>query len=43
MTLSLGVAGFIPQRGGSPQDLIAAADSNLYKAKKSGRNRVVGI
>ena len=43
ITLSLGVAGFIPNHDDSPQDLIAAADANLYKAKELGRNRVVGI
>ncbi len=43
ITLSLGVAGFIPNHDDSPQDLIAAADANLYKAKDSGRNQVVGI
>ena len=43
ITLSLGVAGFIPNHDDSPQDLITAADANLYKAKELGRNRVVGI
>jgi diguanylate cyclase (GGDEF)-like protein len=38
ITISLGVATF-PQDGGSPALLIKAADSALYQAKKSGRNR----
>ncbi len=41
VTLSLGVASFIPNHDTSPQDLIAIADQNLYQAKKMGRNRVV--
>ncbi|HHP7229356.1 MAG TPA: diguanylate cyclase domain-containing protein [Xenococcaceae cyanobacterium] len=43
VTLSLGVAGGIPAYHDSPQDLIAIADSNLYKAKELGRNRVVEV
>ncbi len=43
VTLSLGVAGCIPNHQDSPQALIAAADYNLYKAKELGRNRVVGM
>ncbi len=43
VTVSLGVAGLIPDHDGSPEELIAIADSNLYKAKELGRNRVVGI
>ena len=40
VTLSLGVAGCIPNQDTSPQDLIAIADQHLYQAKKMGRNRV---
>lgn len=41
VTLSLGVAGCIPQHNCSVENLIAKADHNLYQAKKMGRNRVV--
>lgn len=43
ITLSQGVAGVIPNHDESPQDLIAAADANLYRAKELGRNQVVGF
>ena len=39
MTISIGVASF-PEHGVDPNALIASADSALYKAKESGRNRV---
>jgi diguanylate cyclase (GGDEF)-like protein len=39
LTISLGVASF-PQCGQLANELIAAADQALYKAKKLGRNRV---
>ncbi len=41
VTVSIGVATAIPGPGDSPEDLLAAADSALYTAKASGRNRVV--
>jgi len=43
VTLSLGVASMIPsKRGGcGPNELIKAADKNLYRAKESGRNQLV--
>lgn len=41
VTLSVGVAGCIPQNNCSVEGLLAKADSNLYKAKNTGRNRVV--
>ncbi len=43
ITLSQGVAGVIPNHDESPQDLIAATDANLYRAKELGRNQVVGM
>ncbi|HET6424498.1 MAG TPA: sensor domain-containing diguanylate cyclase [Planctomycetaceae bacterium] len=39
VTVSIGVASF-PQHGHQPDDLIAAADTALYRAKDCGRNRV---
>lgn len=41
VTISIGVAS-LPAHGPSPDSLVAAADSALYQAKGSGRNRVVG-
>lgn len=40
VTISLGVAGIVPDRESSPADLVAAADQALYQAKEEGRNRV---
>jgi diguanylate cyclase (GGDEF)-like protein/PAS domain S-box-containing protein len=40
VTLSAGVAAF-PVHGSSPRQLMAAADTALYQAKKNGRDRVV--
>jgi diguanylate cyclase (GGDEF)-like protein len=40
VTISLGVATVVPQRGVSPDALVAAADQALYQAKHDGRNRV---
>jgi len=39
ITISIGVAQFLP--GESPVELVERADSYLYAAKRSGRNRVV--
>jgi two-component system cell cycle response regulator len=40
VTVSMGVAGFEPNMA-RPVDLIRVADERLYRAKRSGRNRVV--
>jgi diguanylate cyclase (GGDEF)-like protein len=39
ITISAGVAAF-PQHGKNRDELVRAADSGLYLAKQSGRNRV---
>lgn len=40
VTISLGVAGLVPQAGFSSQQLLKMADQALYAAKAGGRNRV---
>ncbi|MNF04025.1 Cyclic di-GMP phosphodiesterase Gmr [compost metagenome] len=39
---SLGIA-FYPQQGQTPEDLLAAADADMYRAKKAGRNRLTVV
>lgn len=40
ITISLGVAAFIPNHNASPDALLLAADQALYQAKNHGRDRV---
>jgi diguanylate cyclase (GGDEF)-like protein len=40
ITLSMGMVSLIPKGDQSPQDLIAATDRLLYRAKQSGRNQM---
>jgi len=39
VTVSLGVATLMPDKGSSPEALVRCADDALYQAKKDGRNR----
>jgi diguanylate cyclase (GGDEF)-like protein len=41
VTLSCGVATYVPWNFATPSDLLKAADEALYAAKRAGRNRVV--
>jgi diguanylate cyclase (GGDEF)-like protein len=40
LSVSIGLAAFVPSRRGAATDLIEAADAALYDAKRTGRNRV---
>lgn len=42
VTVSMGVATAFPAEGGSSASLIEQADRRLYRAKQSGRDRIVG-
>jgi len=42
VTISLGVVATIPGPDRHPEELVAAADAQLYRAKGGGRNRVCG-
>ena len=41
MTISIGIATTRPEINSEMDELIAAADKNLYEAKENGRNRIV--
>jgi diguanylate cyclase (GGDEF)-like protein len=41
VTVSMGVASLVPQDGISAEQLVAAADAGLYRAKSAGRDRVM--
>jgi len=41
ITVSIGLATAVPDRGITPEDLLLAADRSLYQAKRQGRDRVV--
>jgi diguanylate cyclase (GGDEF)-like protein len=43
VTISIGVAHAVPQVDRSPKCLLELADKALYKAKQSGRNRIVSF
>lgn len=40
VTISMGVASWVPERDAQPEELISMADQALYKSKENGRNQV---
>lgn len=40
VTISIGVASQVPERGADPSDLVGLVDKALYTAKRDGRNRL---
>jgi len=42
VTISLGIATTIPQKGSNQNKIIQTADKCLYKSKEKGRNQVSG-
>jgi diguanylate cyclase (GGDEF)-like protein len=40
---SIGMATAVPSHGGSPESLLEAADQSLYRAKETGRSRVIAL
>lgn len=43
VTVSIGVASIVPKRGSNPRELLESADRALYRAKGTGRDRIVVV
>jgi diguanylate cyclase (GGDEF)-like protein len=43
VTVSVGVASIVPKRSASPQEIVESADRALYRAKGTGRDRLVVV